>query len=158
MTVSGMTAGTALMRRVRGAPLLCVLLCLGGLSQLAAPVIAQEADMATRLSAGLQCAFADPAERLAANMNASGAGPVELASALNALVDNPKTCGAIRAAAETELVKLNATAAVINQQELVLARQRMDAALREADDRAAQMRFVVEPPPRRLTRNSSTVP
>ena len=135
--------------------LLGLLACAAALSQTA---LAQEPDLTKRLGAGLKCAYADPAPRLSRNMEMSGASPIELVTALATMVQDARTCRAIRAAAEAELTRLNATEAVVNYRAAILMQQRVDEMMREADLRANAMRFVVGPPPPRLTRLRPAVP
>jgi hypothetical protein len=142
----------------RGAQVLRALTCAGALSHAAGVAVAQEEDLSARLKAGLQCAYADPAPRLASNIANSGAGPLELVSALSGIFQDYRTCASIKSAVGAELGELNGNDEVLKHQEIVLARQRMESALREADQSAASMRFVVGPPPPRLTRNRSSVP
>jgi hypothetical protein len=143
----------------RGAQVLRSLTCASALSHAAGVAVAQEQpQLAERLTAGLQCAYADPAPRLETNIANSGAGPLELLSALTSIFNDYRTCDAIKSAVGVELGELNGNDEVLKHQEIVLARQRMESALREADQSAASMRFVVGPPPPRLTRNRSSVP
>jgi hypothetical protein len=143
----------------RGAQVLRALTCAGALSHAAGVAVAQEEpQLAEHLTAGLQCAYADPEPRLETNIANSGAGPLELLSALTSIFNDYRTCDAIKSAVGVKLGELSGNDEVLKHQEIVLARQRMESALREADQSAATMRFVVGPPPPRLTRNRSSVP
>ena len=134
------------------------LTCAGALTAVTDAAVAQENDLASRLTAGLQCAYIDPAPHLASNIADAGAGPAEVVSALESLLADDRICQSIESAVSTALGELTANDEVVDNHENVLARQRMQATLREADQRIAAMRFVVGPPPPRLTRNGSSVP
>lgn len=152
-----MASATSGMRRAKVVVPSRTLACAVILSQ-AALAHGQELDLPERLTAGLQCAFADPARRLALNVESSGASPVELMMALTEIAEDPMTCRAIKDAAAAELTKVNSHETVVKHKAVVVARQRMEDVLREADQRASAMRFVVGPPPPRLTRNRPPVP
>lgn len=133
-------------------------LCLAALSQALAPAFAEDKPLTERLTPGLQCAYVNPAARLEVNIANSGAGPVALVEALRSIVQDYRTCRAIKTAGSVELGELSSDQDVLEHQELALARQRMEAELRAADQRATEMRFIVGPPPLRLTRARSSVP
>jgi hypothetical protein len=135
-----------------------VLACAAMLSLSGERAAAQGQDLAMGLRAGLECAYVDPSDRLASNIARSGAGPVELVEALRMVLADPTSCQAIKTSVEAKLAELSNTHQVVKHEAAVLARQRMENALREADQHAAMMRFVVGPPPPRLTRNHSSVP
>ena len=119
---------------------------------------AQDANLADELKRGAQCAWDDPSDELRRNVEKSDAHPADIAAALSGIASDPKTCEAVRAAARREAEGMADDPMVIDAAAAQAARQRLEQALREADQHAANLRFEVGPPPRNLTRNNPGLP
>lgn len=113
--------------------------------------------LSARLKTNLVCAEPDAGNQLLLNADGAGASLPDLLSALDALSIDTSACAQIQNAASELARQLNQANPGLDPAQAAAAAERMRQALIEADQRAAQVRFEVGPPPRNLTRNRETL-
>lgn len=125
---------------------------------LASPVGAQEPTLAQQLAVNVPCAWGDPVGQMKLNADKSGADREALMVALTQLGVDDTVCIAIQDAAQSVSTMLIADAVTLDVAQEQAAQERMRQLLREADEKAASMRFEVGPPPRHMTRHGAGTP
>ena len=122
---------------------------------LAAPAFAQNAgDLGKALVKGVSCASAANAKtNLDDNVGASKASMPDLIASLGQIASDANACQPLRDAARDKSNELSVSLASQDEDKLKAAsRAVVDAALAEADQKVANLKFEVGPPPRNLTR------
>ncbi len=122
---------------------------------LASPALAQGAgDLGKTLVKGASCASAANAKAdLGSNVTAAKAASEDVIASLGEIASDASICQPLRDAARDKATELSANAAAQHDDEVTAAsRAVVDAALAEAEQRVANLKFEVGPPPRNLTR------
>jgi hypothetical protein len=138
----------------------CLVAIAAGLA-FATPAFAQQTgDLARTLAKGASCASPASAKAdLQEKINAVGAAPGDLIAGLNAVNADSAACQPVRDAAK-DIATAIAAAVPATEDERIAAASRavVDAALAEAEQRVASLRFEVGRPPRNMTQARDLVP
>lgn len=122
---------------------------------LAGSASAQELTLAQQLAMDVPCTWGDPVGQMKRNADKSGADRDALMVALTQLGVDDAVCLGIQDAAQSVSAMLIADAVTLDAAQEQAAQERMRQLLREADEKAASMRFEVGPPPRHMTRRGA---
>lgn len=110
------------------------------------------------LQAGVPCTIPDATRYLSLNVYRSAASTRELITALGQLAMDLDVCAPIRSAASEQAAGLSETGLAADPLAAALARERIAQTFQEAETHAGTMRFEVGPPPRNLTRRTTSGP
>lgn len=115
--------------------------------------VAQEADLAGPLTNSVRCVGATTREDLEFNIKKLGAPSEAIGATLKVIAADEARCAPLRQAA-TELALLYSAQPAPTAEDLAdaAARKAVEQTLAEADRNAASLKFEVDPPPPRLTK------